>query len=121
MPNPEYIWGYRLTHTYTHTLPSPPLPPLLLHMVGTEGITFFDLTTLDCYKRHFREQYYIENYFFLLKSTKITKTTSQKYRRNIIWADFFWHPYRSNGIKTRLGLPATVYLGEWHNFEKRGG
>ena len=48
----------------------------------------------------------IENYFFLLKSTKSTKTTCQKCRRNIIWADFVGHPYRTNGIKTHLGLPA---------------
>ena len=31
----------------------------------------------------------IENYFYLLKITKSNKTTSQKYLRNIIWADFF--------------------------------
>ena len=50
------------------------------------------------------EKNYIENYFYLLNSTKSTKTTTQKCRRNIIWVDFFGCPYCTNGIKTRLGL-----------------
>ena len=68
------------------------------------------MTTLDHWKRHFQEQNYIENYFYSLKSTKSTKTTSQNCWRNIIWVDFFWHPYWSNSIKTCQGLPgATPY------------
>ena len=67
--------------------------------------------SLDRWKRHLREQNYIKNYFYLLKKTKITKTTFQKCWRNIIWADFFGHPYRSNCIKTRLGSP--VKIGKW--------
>ena len=63
------------------------------------------LLTLDRCKRHFREKNYIENYFYLLQSSKSTKTTSQQYWRNIIWVDFLGHPYRANGIKTHLGLP----------------
>ena len=69
-------------------------------MVGAEGTKNFILITLDCWKRHFREKNYIENYSYLLKSTKSAKTTSPKFRRNIIWADFFGRPYRTNDIKT---------------------
>ena len=76
-------------------------PPWL----GLRVRKFLILTTLDRWKRHFREQNYIENYFYLLKSTKSTKTTSQKCWRNIIWVDFFGRAYRSNGIKTLLGSP----------------
>ena len=47
-------------------------------MVRAEGWTFLILITLDHWKKHFREKNYIENYFCLLKSTKTTKTTSQK-------------------------------------------
>ena len=72
---------------------------------GLREQKFLILTTLDCWKRHFREQNYIENYFYLLKSTKSTKTTSQKCWRNIFWVDFFGCPYWSNDIKTGLGLP----------------
>ena len=75
---------------------------------GLRGRKFLILTTLDCWKRHFREQKFIENYFYLPKNVKSTKTTSQKCRRNIIWADFFGSPYRTNGIKTRLGSPVPV-------------
>ena len=46
------------------------------------------LITLDCWKRHFWEKNYIESYFYLLKSTKSTKTTSQKY----YLGRFFWVP-----------------------------
>ena len=44
-------------------------------MVGAEGKKIFDFDnpTLDRWKRHFREKSYIENYFYLLKSTKSTK------------------------------------------------
>ena len=73
--------------------------------LGLRVRKFLILTTLDRWKRHFREQNYIENYFYLLKSTKSTKTTSQKSWRNIIWVDFFGRAYRSNGIKTLLGSP----------------
>ena len=66
------------------------------------------LITLDCWKRHFQEKNYIENYFYLLESTKSTKTTSQKCSRNIISADFFECPYRTNDIKTHLGWPVDV-------------
>ena len=76
---------------------------------GLRGQNFLILTTLDRWKRHFREQSYIENYFYLLKSTKNTKITSQKCWRNIIWVDFFGRSYRSNGIKTRLGSPVYIY------------
>ena len=67
---------------------------------GLKGQKFLILITLDLWKRHFREKNYIENYLYLLKSTKS--------RRNIIWADFFWRPYRTNGTKTRLGSPVLV-------------
>ena len=73
------------------------------------GQKFFILITLDCWKRHFREKNYIENYFYLLKSTKSTKTTSQKCWRNIIWMDFLGHPYHTNSIKIHLGLPVTFF------------
>ena len=59
VPNPEYIWGYRLL---------------------------------------------LKNYYF-----STTKTTSQKCWRNIIWTDFFWRPYHTNGIKTCLGLLVYSY------------
>ena len=75
---------------------------------GLRGQKNFILTTLDHWKRHFREQNYMKNYFYLLKSTNSTKTTSQRCWRNIIWTDFFGHPYQSNGIKTRLGLPVPL-------------
>ena len=75
------------------------------HGGGLRGRKFLILITLDRWKKHFREKNYIENYFYVLKSTKSTKTTSQKCWRNIIWADFLVRPYRTNGIKTRLGWP----------------
>ena len=62
---------------------------------------FFILTTLDRWKRHFREQNYIENYFYLLKVLKVLKLVSKS-------------------IKTRLGSPVAkpvinerdfIYLG----------
>ena len=65
------------------------------------------------WKRHFRGKNYIENYFYLLKSTKRTKTTSQKCWRSI-WEDFFGRPYRTNGIKTRLGSPVSIWM--WRDF-----
>ena len=84
---------------------------------GLRRRRFLILTTLDRWKRHFWEQNYIENYFYLLKSTKSTKTTSQKCWRNIIWANFFGRPYWSNGIKTRLGSLVTGVIShdpeEW--------
>ena len=80
---------------------------------GLRGRKFLILATLDRWKRHFREQNYIENYFYLLKSTKSTKTTSQKCWRNIIWAGFFGRQQRSNGIKTRLGSPVTWSILEY--------
>ena len=81
--------------------PLPPLPPWW----GLRGQKILILTTLDCWKRHFQKQNYIENYFYLLKSTKSTKTTSQKCWRNIIiWGDLFGCPYQPNSIKTCLGL-----------------
>ena len=75
---------------------------------GLRGRKCLILITLDRWKRYFREKNYIENYFYLLKSTKSTKTTSQKCWRNI-WADFFGRPYRSNGIKARLGSLLSGY------------
>ena len=72
---------------------------------GQRARKFLISITLDRWKRHFWEKNYIENYFYLLKSTKSTKTSSRKCWRNIIWADFFGRPYRTNGIKTRLGSP----------------
>ena len=89
-------------------LVTPHPPPPFAPWWGLRGRKFLILTTLDCWKRHFREQYYIENYFYLLKSTRTTKTTSQKCWSTIIWADFFGRTYRSNGIKTRLGSPVRV-------------
>ena len=77
------------------------------HWWGLRGWNFLIVTTLDFWKRYFRDHNCIGNYFYLLKSTKSTKTTSQKCWRNIIWADFFGHPYWSNGIKTCLGSPVT--------------
>ena len=85
----------------------PPLPPF--PWWGLRGRKFLILTILDCWKRHFREQNYIENYFYLLKRTTSTETTSQKYWRNIIWADFFGCPYRSNSIKTGLGSAVKTF------------
>ena len=72
---------------------------------GLRGQIFLILINLDRWKRHFRKKRYIKNYFYLLKSTKSTKTASQKCWRNIVWADYFGHLYRTNGIKTCLGLP----------------
>ena len=87
-----------------------PFTRVTVNLWGLRGRKLLILTNLDRWKRHFREQNYIENYFYLLKSTKSTKTTFQKYWRNITWADCFGRPYRSNGIKTRLGSP--VYRKE---------
>ena len=85
------------------------------HGGGLRGRKFLIWITLDRWKRHFREKNYIENYFYLLKSSKSTKTTSQKCWRNIIWADFFGRPYRTNAIKTRLGSPlVTVFYIHGH-------
>ena len=72
---------------------------------GLRRWNFLILTTPDSWKRHFWEQNYIENCFYVLRSTKSTKTTFQKCWRNIIWADFFGCPYHSIGIKLCLGLP----------------
>ena len=74
---------------------------------GLRGWKFLILITLDCWKRYFQERNYIENYFYLLKSTK---TTSQIFWRNIIWADFFGYPFCTNGIKASLGLPLTMNI-----------
>ena len=57
---------------------------------GLRGRKLLILITLDHWKRHFRENNYIEIYFYLLKSTKSTKATSQRCWRNVIWADFFF-------------------------------
>ena len=73
-------------------------------MVGAEGTKKFYFDTLDCWKRHFREKNYTENYSYLLKSTKSAKTTSPKFRRNIIWADFLG-AHTAQTISKRLGLP----------------
>ena len=54
-------------HTHTHT-----------SYGGLRGQKFLILITLDRQKRHFWEKNYIKNYFYLLKSTKSIKTTSQK-------------------------------------------
>ena len=67
----------------------PPLPHPLHPWWGLRGGKFFILITLDCWKR---------------------QTTSQTCWRNIIWADFFGHPYCPNSIKTRLGSPVTCSL-----------
>ena len=71
-------------------------------MVGVEGTKTFDFDNLVRWKRHFQEKNYIENYLYSLKSAK---PTSQKCWRNIIWVDLLGRPYRTNGIKTRLGSP----------------
>ena len=67
---------------------------------------------LDRWKKYFREKNYIENYFYLLKSTKSTKTTSEKCWRNIIWANFLGCPYPTNSIKTCLGLLVFLFFGK---------
>ena len=84
------------------TIHLPPSPP---PWWGLRGRKFLILITLDRWKRNFPEKNYIENYFCLLKSTTSTKTASQKCWRNIIQANFFGRPYRTSGIKTRLGSP----------------
>ena len=86
-------------------------------MVSSVPNLEYILIILDRWKRHFREKNYIENYFYLLKSTK---TTSQKCWRNIIWADFFWRPYRANGIKTRLGSPVIFDFLAWRYSPGKG-
>ena len=69
------------------------------------------LITLDCWKRHFREKNYIENYFHLLKNTKSTKTTSKKCSRNIIWADFFGRAQTVlKHVWVRRWVPANEYV-----------
>ena len=78
-------------------------------MAGAEGTKIFDFDNARSLERLFREKNYIESYFYLLKSTKSTKTASQKYWRNIVWVDFFWRPYHANGIKTRLGSPVLLH------------
>ena len=77
---------------------------------GLRGQTILMLITLDRWKRHFWEKNYIKNYFYWLKSTNSTKTISQKCWRYIIWADFFWHPCHTIGIKTRLGLLVAIHI-----------
>ena len=47
-------------------------------MMGAEGTKLFDFDNPRQWNRHFQEQNYIENYFYLLKSTKSTKTAYQK-------------------------------------------
>ena len=86
---------------------------------GAEGMNIFYLITLDCWKRHFREENCIQNYFYLLKSTKSIKTTSQKCWRNIIWADFFGRSYRTNGIKTCLGSLVLVHVNCRKHFKMK--
>ena len=89
MPNPEYIWGFGDTVYLCYCklgLVIPPLPPSP-QWWGLRRRKFLLLITLYCWKRHFREKNDIENYFYLLKSTESTKTTSQKCWTNIIWTD----------------------------------
>ena len=74
---------------------------------GLRGWKFLILITLDRCERHFQEKNYIENYFYVLKSTKSSKTTSQKCWRGIIWVDFFGCPYRTNYQNTS-GFAAEV-------------
>ena len=93
---------------YKLRLVTPPLPPWW--RLRRQKVLI--LITLDRWIRHFWEKNYIENYFYLVKSTKSTKTTSQKRWRNIIWADFFGHPYCTNGIKTCLGLLVVSLVGQ---------
>ena len=69
--NPEYIWGY-------HLLVFCKLRLVILPWWGLQGEKKFIFITLDHWKRYFQEKNYIENYFYLLKSTKSTKTISQK-------------------------------------------
>ena len=119
VPNPDSIFGDTVYSCYCKlrlvTPFQPPLPPPLhththtYTMVGAEGTKIFNLITLDRWKRHFREKNYIENYFYFLKNTKSTKTTSQKCWVNIIWADFFGRSYRTNCTQTRLGSPVILY------------
>ena len=84
------------------------------------------LITLDRCKRHFWEKNYIKNYFYLLKKTKSNKTTSQKCWRNIIWVDFFGHPYCTNStqsakksLNTSLHISIAVAVEDQLSFKRR--
>ena len=81
-------------------------------MVGAEGTKIFDFDNARLLERLFREKNYIESYFYLLKSTKSTKTASQKYWRNIVWVDFFGRPYHANGIKKHVWVRRYSYIQE---------
>ena len=77
-------------------------------MLGTEGMKIFDFDNIRSLEMALSGKELRQNYFYLLKSTKTTKTTSQKCWRNIIWADFLRRLYDINGIKTRLGSPVSL-------------
>ena len=63
---PRVYMGIPLTRV-TVNLDKWPPPP----MVGARGQKNLILTTLNCWKRPFWEQNYIENYFYLLKLLKL--------------------------------------------------
>ena len=102
--NQEYIWDTVYLCYCKPKLVTPPSPLPFPPWWGLRWWKSFILITLDRWKRHFWEKNYIENYFYLLKSTKSTKTTSQKHWRNVIWKDFFGCPYHTNGIKNTSGF-----------------
>ena len=81
-------------------LPIPPPSP----MVEAEGTKIFHFDNPRLLEKALLGKE-LHRGFYLLKRTKSTKTTSQKCWRIITWAIFFGRPYRTNGIKTRLGLP----------------
>ena len=89
-------------------------------MVGAEGRKIFDFDNLDHWKRHFQEKNYIENYFYLVKSTKSTKITSQKFWRNI-FGQIFWGAHTTQTVSKHIWvrrwqvLPTLVELESQNN------
>ena len=81
---------------------------------GLRGRKFLILITLGRWKKHFQEKKYIKNYFYLRKSTKTTKTTSQKCWRNIIWADFFWVSIPHKRYQNTSGFAGTCVYKEYN-------
>ena len=69
-------------------------------MVGAEGMKILILTTLGCWKRHFQEQNYIENYFYLLKVLKLLLKNVEE----ILFGQIFW------GAHTGQTAPKQVWV-----------
>ena len=74
-------------------------------MVVAEGTKIFNFDNSRALEKALSGKELHQKLFYLLKSTKSTRTTFQKCGTIIIWADFYGCPYCTNGIKTRLGLP----------------